>query len=79
MQQKIIIKHFISNILLIIKKNELIDIDYEKIPFAKNEVELVNYWRKQMKLSVLSRIEDAEKTNKNEKFKKDANFQEKNI
>ncbi|WBX73333.1 carboxy terminal-processing peptidase [Tenacibaculum pacificus] len=42
------------------KKNEEINVDYEKIPFAANEIELVDYWRKQLKLSILSRIEEAE-------------------
>ena len=40
------------------KKTETIDIDYKKVPFAKNEKELINYWRKQLKLNVLSRIQD---------------------
>ncbi|MCD8411344.1 carboxy terminal-processing peptidase [Tenacibaculum finnmarkense] len=52
------------------KKNEVINVDYEKIPFAKNESELVDYWRKQLKLSILSRIEDADDT-QNKKAKKD--------
>ncbi len=57
-------------------KKEVIDIDYDKIPFAKNEIELVDYWRKQLKLSILSRIEDAENSQK-EKIKKDPNFKKK--
>ena len=40
------------------KKKETIDIDYKKAPFAENEKELINYWRKQLKLNVLSRIQD---------------------
>jgi carboxyl-terminal processing protease len=39
-------------------KDESINIDYDKEPFAKNENELINYWRKQLKLNVLSRIQD---------------------
>lgn len=58
------------------KKDEVIDVDYDKIPFAKNEFELVNYWRKQLKLSILSRIEDAEDL-QNDKFKKDKKFKKK--
>ena len=59
------------------KKKEVINVDYEKIPFAKNEIELVDYWRKQLKLSILSRIEDAEdlqdkKVEKDKKFKKES-------
>ncbi len=60
------------------KKKEVIDIDYDKVPFAKNEIELVDYWRKQLKLSVLSRIEDAENL-QNEKTKKDSNFKKKSF
>ena len=39
-------------------KNETIDIDYDKVPFAKNENQLIDYWRKQLKLNVLSRVQD---------------------
>ncbi|MGJ8760654.1 MAG: carboxy terminal-processing peptidase [Polaribacter sp.] len=39
-------------------KTETIDVDYEKVPFAKNENELIDYWRKQLKLSTLIRIQD---------------------
>lgn len=51
-------------------KNETIDIDYEKVPFPKNENELINNWRKQLKLQVLSRVQEAEEQ-QNEKLKKD--------
>ena len=56
------------------KKNEIIDVDYDEIPFAKNENQLIDYWRKQMKLSTLIRIQDKtdkEKANKkkNKKYK----------
>lgn len=40
------------------KRKEYIDIDYEKIPFAKDEKELIDYWRKQLKLQTLSRIQE---------------------
>jgi carboxyl-terminal processing protease len=39
-------------------KNETIDIDYDKVPFAKNENQLIDYWRKQLKLNVLSRVQN---------------------
>ncbi|MEO9572135.1 MAG: carboxy terminal-processing peptidase [Polaribacter sp.] len=39
-------------------KKETIDVDYEKIPFAKNENILIEYWRKQLKLSTLIRIQN---------------------
>ncbi|TXD48003.1 carboxy terminal-processing peptidase [Polaribacter sp. IC073] len=60
------------------KKNETIDIDYDKVPFAKNENELINYWRKQLKLNVLSRVQD--KLDKQEtRAKKDKDFKEKSF
>ncbi|MFT6960264.1 MAG: carboxyl-terminal processing protease, partial [Polaribacter sp.] len=40
------------------KRKETIDIDYDKVQFAENENELISYWRKQLKLNVLSRIQD---------------------
>ena len=53
------------------KKDETIDIDYDKVPFAKNENELINFWRKQLKLNVLSRVQN--KLEKQDaKIKKDA-------
>jgi carboxyl-terminal processing protease len=56
------------------KKNETIDVDYDKVPFAKNENELIDYWRKQLKLNTLSRIQEQteiqeEKAKKDKKFK----------
>lgn len=39
------------------KKKESIDVDYDKMFFAKNETQLKDYWRKQLKLSVLIRVE----------------------
>jgi carboxyl-terminal processing protease len=60
------------------KRKETIDIDYDKVSFAKNENELINYWRKQLKLNVLSRIQD--KLEKQEaKVEKDKNFQKKSF
>ena len=40
------------------KKHESIDLDYKKLPFAKNDNELIDYWRKQLKLQTLSRIQE---------------------
>ena len=60
------------------KRNETIDIDYEKVPFAKNENELIDYWRKQLKLNVLSRVQD--KIDKQEaKAEIDKNFEKKSF
>lgn len=41
--------------------NESINVDYEKLPFAKNKKELHEIWEKQLKFSVLSTIDDKEK------------------
>ncbi|WP_306354056.1 carboxy terminal-processing peptidase [Flavobacterium sp. '19STA2R22 D10 B1'] len=38
--------------------NEDFNVDYEKLPYVKNHDELVEKWRKQLKLSVLSSITD---------------------
>ncbi|MCL7753988.1 carboxy terminal-processing peptidase [Polaribacter sp. Z022] len=56
-------------------KKETIDVDYDKIPFAKNENKLIDHWRKQLKLSTLIRIQNKiEKQEaailKDKKFKK---------
>ena len=60
------------------KKNETIDIDYDKVSFAKNENELIDYWRKQLKLNALSRIQD--KLDKQEaNLKKDKKFKKKSF
>ncbi|MGV9003399.1 carboxy terminal-processing peptidase [Flavobacterium sp.] len=43
------------------KIDEEISTDYEKIPYAKNEKELKDRWRKQVKLSTLSSLVEKEK------------------
>ncbi|MFD0993402.1 carboxy terminal-processing peptidase [Tenacibaculum geojense] len=60
------------------KKKENIDLDYDKVPFAKNESELIDYWRKQLKLQILSNIEDAE-LQQIEKKKKDKKAKQKSF
>jgi carboxyl-terminal processing protease len=47
-------------------KKETIDVNYEQSSFAKNENQLKDYWRKQLKLSTLIRIEgELEKQKRN--------------
>ncbi len=46
------------------KKKENISVDYAKIPYAKNENELIDYWRKQLKFQVLSNLQDLETAQK---------------
>ena len=55
-------------------KRESIDVDYDKVPFPKNEIELINNWRKQLKLNTLSRIQEAQNL-ETEKAKEDKKFQ----
>lgn len=59
-------------------KKEEIDIDYEKVPFAKNENELIDYWRKQLKLQTLGRIQQKIEL-QDEKSKTDKNFKKKSF
>lgn len=60
------------------EKKETIDIDFEKVPFAKNENELIDYWRKQLKLNTISRIKEKEER-QNEKIKKEPAFKKKSF
>jgi len=50
-------------------KNENFNLDFENQPYSKNIKELKDRWRKQIKLSVLSRIYDNEKNQKEAKEK----------
>ena len=59
-------------------EKETIDIDYDKVPFAKNENKLVDYWRKQLKLNTLSRIQ-SELEKQEEKLKKDKKYKKKSF
>jgi carboxyl-terminal processing protease len=58
--------------------NEKFNVDYEKQPFSKNERELKDRWRKQLKLSVLSSITDKQKLEEDKK-KNDASYQVKSF
>ena len=53
--------------------NENINVDYEKLPYAKNKRELVDRWRKQLKLQALSSITDKQKLEEDKK-EKDAKY-----
>ena len=58
--------------------NETIDLNYEEIPFAKNDNELVDYWRKQLKLQTLGGVQEEAELQK-EKVKKDKKFKVKSL
>ena len=54
-------------------EEEQINMNYEGQPYASNKKELVNRWKKQLKLSVLSIVVDKQKTEA-AKSKKDASY-----
>jgi len=54
-------------------KKEIIDINYKDVPFAINENELINHWRKQLKLNTIGRIQEKQELEKN-KAEKDKKF-----
>uniref|UniRef100_UPI00404953C1 carboxy terminal-processing peptidase n=1 Tax=Flavobacterium sp. TaxID=239 RepID=UPI00404953C1 len=54
---------------------EEINVDYEGQPYAANKRELMNRWRKQLKLSVLSIVVDKQKTEESKKEKDSAYVQ----
>jgi carboxyl-terminal processing protease len=54
-------------------KRESINIDYDEIAFPENENELINNWRKQIKLNTLSRIQEKQDLEEN-KAKNDKKF-----
>jgi carboxyl-terminal processing protease len=60
------------------KKNETIDLDYEEVPFAKNDIGLIDFWRKQLKLQTLGRVQEETELQK-EKVKKDDKFKVKSF
>ena len=55
------------------RKKESIDIDYDKVPFAENENELIDYWRKQLKLQTIDKIQELEALEE-DKAKKDSKY-----
>lgn len=59
-------------------QNETIDLDYEKVPFAKNNNQLIDYWRKQLKLQTLGRIQEQMQLQE-DKVKKDKSFKVKSF
>jgi len=59
-------------------KEETINIDFKKIPFAANKNELIKIWQKQLKLNTLARIHDKIEE-QNNAFKKDSSFVKKSF
>ena len=60
------------------KKEEEIEMDYDEIDFAKNELELINSWRKQMKFNTLNRLQVLLEI-EDDKLKEDKNYKKKNF
>ncbi len=59
-------------------RNENIYIDYKELAFAKNKVDLYDYWRKQMKFSTLGRLQNMKAIEK-DKFKEDSTYVKKSF
>jgi carboxyl-terminal processing protease len=55
------------------RKKETIDIDYEKVLYAQNDNQLIDYWRKQLKLQTIGRVQEQTEL-QTSKVKKDENF-----
>ncbi len=53
--------------------NENINVDYEKLPYARSKKELMDRWRKQLKLQALSSVTDKQKLEE-DKRAKDASY-----
>jgi carboxyl-terminal processing protease len=60
------------------KKDEIIDLDYKKTAYASSEKELLNFWRKQLKLQTIDRIQEQEKLDE-EKLKKDKSYKKRSF
>ena len=60
------------------KKDEIIDLDYKKTAYASSEKELLNFWRKQLKLQTIDRIQEQENLDE-EKFKKDKSYKKRSF
>lgn len=60
------------------KKDEIIDLDYKKQAYASSEKELLNFWRKQLKLQTIDRIQEQEDLDE-EKFKKDKSYKKRSF
>ena len=59
-------------------KDEIIDLDYKKIQYASSEKELINYWRKQLKLQTINKIQEKEEIEDNA-YEKDNTYQKKSF
>tara|TARA_B110000046_G_scaffold40089_1_gene44295 strand:+ start:16710 stop:18842 length:2133 start_codon:yes stop_codon:yes gene_type:complete len=60
------------------RKKETIDIDYEKVLYAENDNQLIDYWRKQLKLQTIGRVQEQTEL-QTAKLKKDETFKVKSF
>ncbi|MFD2568856.1 carboxy terminal-processing peptidase [Pseudotenacibaculum haliotis] len=60
------------------KKKEQIDVNYDNVPFATNKEQLIDYWRKQLKLQTIDKIQEQEELEE-DKFKKDPSYKKKSF
>ena len=60
------------------KKDEIIDLDYKTIDYANSEKELINFWKKQLKLQTLDKILEQEDLDE-EEFKKDKSYKKRSF
>ena len=60
------------------KKDESIDLDYKKMKYASSESQLINYWRKQLKLQTINRIQNEQSLDE-EKIKKDKSYKKRSF
>lgn len=60
------------------KKKETIDVDFDKVPFAENENQLIDYWRKQLKLQTIGKIQEKEELEE-DRYKKDKSYKKRSF
>ena len=60
------------------KKDEIIDLDYKKVDYANSEKELINFWKKQLKLQTLDKIKEQEDLDE-EELKKDKSYKKRSF
>ena len=54
------------------EKEEVLDVDYDKKPYAKNQAELISSWKSQLKLNTISRLYNKIELEKDKKKEDDS-------
>jgi len=60
------------------EKEDILNVDYDKKPYAKNQTQLIRDWKKQLKLNILSRLHNKLEFEK-EKQKEDTSYKMKSF